>query len=466
MQTEEGLLLLTGDGTIRWANFAASQLLGYSPGELCRMALPLIGSAGEKTAISRGPVAQALHSLLIGSEMEAEGDARIPDKSEKRVAVHWKLWRLPDYSGQQQILLAISETAQASPEGLITSGYRDVFENAVEGIFRTTIEGQVLEVNPALARMFGYRSPAALIHALQDLDRQLYVRPNRRSEFVGLMKTQGFVAGFESEVWRADGTTIWIAVFARTVSDGQGCPLYFEGSVIDISEPKRAEAALKKSEEMFRRLVETSRVVPFEFSLTQRRFTYVGPQAGRLFGHSLGEGFAFESWAAIVHPDDVEAGTRFAVEAAPRATHDFQTEFRIRADDGRIVWVKQIVHCGPVEEPSDHVRGFLFDITEAKLIEEERENSRLQLRQLAARNQQVREEERMTIAREIHDEIGQALTLFKIDLAWLGVRLSKALPDDARQPLEEKISGHGADDPLHARDDAPHPLRVAPAAAG
>jgi PAS domain S-box-containing protein len=436
MRSEEGLLLLSGDGTILWANAAAGNLLGYSRHELSEMALPPM-SAESASANSLGPVAQAFRDLLAGRAGETEGDARFPDKAEKRIAVHWKLSLLPAASGPKQILLALSETAQASPEGPITSGYRDVFEHAVEGIFRSTIGGQFLEVNPALARMYRYGSAAELMAAMKDIGTQLYVRPERRAEFVRRMQEQGFVSDFEAEVRTADGDTLCIAIFARTVRDEHGEALYFEGSVIDITERKRAETALRHSEERFRRLAETTRVVPFEFDRTTQRFVYLGPQVEALFGKTVRDGTNLETWMSLVHEEDRVEGALFAEEAA----YDFQTEFRVHKAGGGVVWVKQIVHRGGEDDSPGLVRGFLFDITEVKDAEMERERSRGQLRALAARNQDVREEERASIAREIHDELGQALTLLKIDLAWLTGRLGTITPEEMREPLQEKITG-------------------------
>jgi PAS domain S-box-containing protein len=260
MRTEEALLLLGSDGTIQWANATAAMLLGFSQEELRQMALPLLGQHSDTS----GPVAAAFTSILLGQIDSAEGDARFPSKSTKRIAVHWKLWSLPTDGASKSILLSLSETAQASEEGPITSGYRDIFEHAVEGIFRTTLDGQYLEVNPALARMYGYDSSAELMHHLRDLNTQLYVDSQRRAEFVRRMNQSGFVADFESEVYTADGSTIWIAEFARSVRAKDGTPLYFEGSVIDITQRKQSEAAVKRSEEKFRHLVEMTSVVPWE----------------------------------------------------------------------------------------------------------------------------------------------------------------------------------------------------------
>ena len=123
--------------------------------------------------------------------------------------------------------------------------YRDIFEQAVEGIFQSTPEGRYIEANPALARIYGYKSTAALLGSLTNIQQQLYVDPSRRQEFARLMKEDGEVHEFESEIYRKDGRKIWISETARSVRDEEGKTLYYEGVVEDISERKQAEAALQ-----------------------------------------------------------------------------------------------------------------------------------------------------------------------------------------------------------------------------
>src|SRR5580698_1438773 len=89
--------------------------------------------------------------------------------------------------------------------------YRSIFENAIEGIFQTTPAGQYLNVNPALAKMYGYDSPQDLVDGLTAIDHQLYVDPERRNQFVKAMQEQGFVRSFESEVYQKNKSTIWIS---------------------------------------------------------------------------------------------------------------------------------------------------------------------------------------------------------------------------------------------------------------
>jgi len=123
--------------------------------------------------------------------------------------------------------------------------YRSIFENAIEGIFQTTREGQYLNVNPALAKMYGYDSKEDLMQGLTKIENQLYVDPKRRDEFIAEMREHSVVRGFESEIYRKDGSKMWISENARAVADASGELLYYEGMVEDITERKRLENELK-----------------------------------------------------------------------------------------------------------------------------------------------------------------------------------------------------------------------------
>ncbi|HEV3137306.1 MAG TPA: response regulator [Pirellulales bacterium] len=128
------------------------------------------------------------------------------------------------------------------------ANYRSIFENAVEGIFQTTLEGRYLSVNPALARIYGYDSPKHLADSIGDIERQLYVDPNRRDEFARVIARDGVVSNFESEVYRADGGIIWISENARAVRDRRGEIEYYEGTVEDITERKQSESLFREKE--------------------------------------------------------------------------------------------------------------------------------------------------------------------------------------------------------------------------
>jgi sigma-B regulation protein RsbU (phosphoserine phosphatase) len=119
--------------------------------------------------------------------------------------------------------------------------YRSIFENSVSGIFQTSPEGRYLNVNPALARIYGYGSTEELMSRISDIARLLYVDPNRRAEFIKLMQEQGVVKDFESQIYRKDESVIWIAENARAVRNAEGKIEYYEGMVEDITLRKEAE---------------------------------------------------------------------------------------------------------------------------------------------------------------------------------------------------------------------------------
>lgn len=119
--------------------------------------------------------------------------------------------------------------------------YRSIVENAIDGIFQTDLEGNYLSVNPALAAVYGYDSPEALLAAQPNAKSQLYVDPDRRQQFVAALSQNDVVQNFESQVYRKDGSTIWISETARLVRDSTGNLVRYEGSVRDISDRKRVE---------------------------------------------------------------------------------------------------------------------------------------------------------------------------------------------------------------------------------
>jgi PAS domain S-box-containing protein len=148
--------------------------------------------------------------------------------------------------------------------------YRGIFEHAVEGIFQTTPDGRYIGANPALARIYGYDSPDDLRAQLWDISRQLYVQPGRRAEFLQQVARQGKVTDFESQVYRKDGSVIWISENAVAVRDDLGRLLYFEGFVVDITARHAADAALKQARDELERSLAELRATQQQVVQTER----------------------------------------------------------------------------------------------------------------------------------------------------------------------------------------------------
>ena len=151
--------------------------------------------------------------------------------------------------------------------------YYGIFDHLVEGIFRTSPNGNYLMANVALAKIYGYGSPVEVMANIKDIANRLYVEPNRREEFVRLMQESDTLSGFVSQIYRKDGSIIWIEENCRAVRDGQGRLLYYEGTVEDITQQRQTEEALKRSESLYHSLVETMPQGVFRRDL-QGRFTF------------------------------------------------------------------------------------------------------------------------------------------------------------------------------------------------
>jgi Amt family ammonium transporter len=136
--------------------------------------------------------------------------------------------------------------------------------------------------------MLGYESADQLLRDPQALERRFYVEPGRRAEFMNLMEQQGAVQGFESEVFRRDGTTLWISENSRLVRDVDGRILYYEGTAQDITGRKLAERALHATNEELEALILTAPVgvVVLDHEGNLRRWN---PGAERMFGWTEAE---------------------------------------------------------------------------------------------------------------------------------------------------------------------------------
>ena len=123
--------------------------------------------------------------------------------------------------------------------------YRSIFDNAIDGMFQSTPEGQFITVNASLARMYGYVSVEELCTSIGDIGQQLYVRPERRSEFMETVLRNGEVSDFEAQVYCKNGTTLWISETVRSVKDAQNNLMFYEGTVKDITDRKRNTEILR-----------------------------------------------------------------------------------------------------------------------------------------------------------------------------------------------------------------------------
>ena len=128
--------------------------------------------------------------------------------------------------------------------------YREIFENAVVGMFQSTPQGRYLRVNKAMASMHGYDSPEQMVDVVSDIWSQEFTDPNQREGFERLLNEHLAVHSFSFETIRRDGTRLSSVVNARLVRDNQGSALYYEGTQEDVSDRKRLEAQLEHAQRL------------------------------------------------------------------------------------------------------------------------------------------------------------------------------------------------------------------------
>jgi PAS domain S-box-containing protein len=288
--------------------------------------------------------------------------------------------------GQLKALTILASTAAAALESAslysqlrkAEENYRSIFENAVEGIFQSTLDGRFMTVNPALARILGYESPAAAIRQITDISMQLYVDPVSRAESNRIVEEQGVLVGYEFEAYRRSGEKIWLSENRRVVVNEKGEPIYYEGTLEDITANKRAEVEMRKSEERYRELVENARDIIYEHDL-KGNYTSINNAGQQITGYSRAEALALNLEQTIAPGYLNIARQMIRRKLAGEVVTAYELDI-LKKDGGRVpveVNTRLVYHEGvPVG-----VQGIARDITERKRLEEALRESEEQLRQ-------------------------------------------------------------------------------------
>ncbi len=174
-----------------------------------------------------------------GSPLPVEVCARVVTDKEGRLSYIW-VRDLTEKKASEQALKHAYEQ------------YRSIFDNAIEGIFRSTPDGKFVAANPALARIYGYESPEQLMEEVTDIRTQIYVHPQKREEFLGRISAGEHVRDYEIEAFRKDGSKVLTSVSAYGIRDKEGNLVYIEGFIEDITERKREEEERKRLEAEYR----------------------------------------------------------------------------------------------------------------------------------------------------------------------------------------------------------------------
>jgi PAS domain S-box-containing protein len=136
--------------------------------------------------------------------------------------------------------------------------YRSIFENAQDGIFQSTEDGQIIIANTSMAKILGYSSPEDLMRSVTNVGSQIYNNAEDRAKILQLLKTDGKISNFEAQVRKKNNEICWVLANISAISDKDGNLLYLEGLIRDINDKKNTETNLRKRESFIRKMTQNT----------------------------------------------------------------------------------------------------------------------------------------------------------------------------------------------------------------
>lgn len=296
--------------------------------------------------------------------------------------------------------------------------YKALFDRSLSYIYVHDFNGKFIDANDAALKALGYRREEvpSLNFAVLVGKSQL---PQALQSLKEIMRTGHQKVPDEYRLRKKDGNYIWVETEGSLIYKDRK-PYAVQGIGRDITEKKKAEEALRESEEKFRTLAEKSPNMIFINKMG--KIVYANRQCEEIMGYARDDFYSPEfDLFRLIAPEYAEKIKLFFSKHI-RGEDVRPYEYALITKDGRRI--EAILTTRLIKyEGHKAILGIVTDITARKEAEETLKESREQLRSLAAHLQSIREEERMVMAREIHDELGQALTAIKMDLSWLNKRI-------------------------------------------
>jgi len=434
----EYITLTNENEEIIFVNDAFLKEYGYSEDEIIGKHIDIIRS-------DRNPsyILNEIHQQTILNRWQGELWNKRKDGSEFLISLSTST--IHDDKGKTIGLLGISWniTEQKQAESVFRQSeeiFSKIFHNSPIPICFTTFEdGKFIEVNSSFLKVTGYERDEILGKTSTEIG--FYIKPEDRADFINRLKELGQLWGFELPFRKKTGERRESIRYLGNINyKDQNYIITF---LLDITEKKEAEKSLYESEEKFSKIFHTSPIPISISTFEEGRFIDVNESFLRLTGYNRSEviGATSEQIGLFIDP---LMRSDFLVKLM-RDGKLWGIELAFRTKSGELRYSERFIDIITLNN-QQFLLVFTIDITDKKNAndsiiksEEKLRITNEQLHSLSAHLQNVREEERANLARDIHDELGQLLTAMKIDLGMLGQRLSKFNDKDAENDFTDDI---------------------------
>ncbi|HEV2111306.1 MAG TPA: PAS domain S-box protein, partial [Gammaproteobacteria bacterium] len=311
-------------GPFTEVNDAACAMLGYARDELLEITPSSLAGADKLREASERLLAAG--SAVFETSFRTKGGAQLP------VSVHARMLVL---DGRNTVLAVCHDqrSSKQQDDALqdVERKYSNIVQNAVEGIYQTTVDGRIIRANNSLARILGYHSLEDLLAEAPNISQRTYLHPERRTELLQRLEHEDHYTDQEFQLVRKDGSHIWVSDNSRVVRGKDGKIEYYEGAIQDITPRKQAEEALAQSEEKYRTLVDMSQ--DGVFLSEHGALVYVNRALAAMLGYKPDEmtGLTF---VKLLAPEDHDATGAFAESHPLPAGHELH-ELRLMHKDGK-----------------------------------------------------------------------------------------------------------------------------------
>ena len=354
------------DGTIISWNRGAELLFGYTTDEAIGKNIRILAPPKRTEEVAQLMTAIAQGALIGPMETKLRG------KDGRAVEVSLSISPIRDSSGTvvgaSAIARDMTEHNRAERARLETEmKYQSIVNSAIEGIFRTSLDGKVLAANPAVAKILGYESAEDAISGIMDVSRDVWQNPERRMDFLRELQERGTIRDFECKLKRKDGSTCWVSVSSRMGFDEDGRPAYLDGFLIDITKRKHAEEELRESRDSLREAQIIGGIGNYVLDIRKGVWTS-SSMLDELFGIDEQYEHTVEGWLALIHPDDRADMDAYFREKVVGQKQNFEMEYQIvRQNDRAERWV---LGQGRLEFDGQGqpvaMRGVIRDVTERR----------------------------------------------------------------------------------------------------